>query len=75
MEGVCRTMIDIGVKYILLNWHFWLGLVACLLANFLIMTDDKLHYKKKWLYLGLPILFAVLIFVLGSILSAYVGEI
>lgn len=66
-------MIDIGVDYIQLSWHYWLGLGSAMIANLFIFTNTRLHYYSKWLYFVLPLIFSIIIYALGSILSAYVG--
>lgn len=65
-------MIDLPVKYISLNWQYWLGIAAFMLGNIMVMTNDKHHYQRKWLYFVSPLGFGILIYVLGSIVGAYI---
>lgn len=56
-------MIELGVGFTPLHWSYWIGIGIVILINLLIGLNQYLHHNQKWLYLFMPIIFGVLIYV------------
>lgn len=66
-------MINIGVEYIELHWHYWLGFAVPMIINIILILKPNLHHDYPFLYFVIPGLFGASMFFIFGIMFYYAG--